>query len=92
MNIRRYLNELFPLDACFTEEMMQEYEFYKEYLLYLHIREFDNAKVLVANYSAIIPNSAKLKHAKQMVSTRLRFTLFALYKEMCYKIETRKRT
>ena len=92
MNVRRYLNELFPKDACFTEEMMQEYEFYKEFLLYLHKRQFDEAKNLVAKYSSIIPNSAKLKQAKKMTSTMLRFRIFALYKEMNYKKELNKRT
>ncbi len=90
MKVRRYLNELFPQDACFTEDRMQEYEFYKEYLLYLHKREFDNANALVAKYSAIIPNSAKLKQAKKMTSARLRFVLFASYKDRCYKKDLKK--
>ena len=92
MNVRRYLNDLFPQDACFTEEMMREYEFYKEFLLYLHKKEFDNAKKLVKNYSDIIPNSAKLKQAKRIISTRLLFVLFASYKDRCYKKELRKNT
>ena len=28
MQIRRYLNKLFPQDACFSEDWMREYEFY----------------------------------------------------------------
>ena len=92
MNVRRYLNELFPQDACFTEEMMQEYEFYKEFLLYLHKRDFDNAKKLVEKYSKIIPNSSKLRQAKKMSMTRLRFEIFAIYKAMIYKKELRKNT
>jgi len=92
MKVRRYLNELFPEDACFTEGMMQEYEFYKEFLLYLHKREFDNAKNLVAKYSKIIPDSVKLRQAKKMTSARLRFKVFAMYKAMIYKKELRKNT
>lgn len=92
MNVRRYLNEQFPQDACFTEEMMQEYEFYKEFLLYLHKRQFDEAKNLIAKYIRIIPDSAKLKQAKKMTSTRLHFMIFALYKTEIYKRDLRKNT
>lgn len=92
MNVRRYLNELFPQDVCWTEEMMQEYTFYKEFLLYLHKRQLDNAKNLVARYAGVIPDSAKLRQAKKMTATKLRFALFALYKAMIYKRELRKST
>ena len=92
MNIRRYLNELFPQDACFTEEMMREYEFYKEFLLYLHKRQLEKAKGLVAKYADIIPESSKLKKAKIMTSSRLGFMAFALYKSFCYQKELRNNT
>lgn len=51
--IRRYLNELFPDDACFTEAQIQEQLFYKEFLLYLHRGEYRNAKELVRNASSL---------------------------------------
>lgn len=92
MNIRRYLNELFPQDVFFAEAMIQEYEFYKEFLLYLHKRRLDEARNLITKYSSIIPNSSKLKQAKKMTTTRLRFAFFALYKEMIYNRELRKHT
>ena len=52
-NIRRYLNELFPDDACFSEAWLQEYEFYKEFLLYLHRMEYKKAKELVRKASSL---------------------------------------
>ena len=50
---RRYLNELFPADACFSEEELQEYEFYKKFLLYLHNLEYNKAKELVRQTSSL---------------------------------------
>lgn len=92
MSVRRYLNEMFPQDACFTEEMMQEYVFYKEFLLYLHKRQLNDARNLVAKYADVIPDSAKLKQARKMTASKLRFEAFALYKAMIYKRELRKST
>ena len=92
MSVRRYLNEMFPQDACFTEKMIQEYVFYKEFLLYLHKRQLNDARNLVAKYADVIPDSAKLKQAQKMTASKLRFKAFALYKSMCYKKELRKNT
>lgn len=50
--IRRYLNELFPDDACFSEEDIQEQLFYKEFLLYLHNLEYKKAKELMRRASS----------------------------------------
>lgn len=72
-NIRRYLNELFPADACFTEAQLQEYEFYKEFLLYLRRRDYKSAKAIVANHSPLIEQSDKLRKAKRCTKTRLHF-------------------
>ena len=80
MNIRRYLNELFPEDACVSEGWMQEYEFYKEFLLYVHQRDYSKAKNLIANQSALIAQNFKLRQAKRMTQTWLRFILFHYYK------------
>ena len=71
-NIRRYLNELFPDDVCFSEEWLQEYEFYKEFLLYLHQFKYRQAKQLIAN-AAAIADSAKVNQAKRFSKTRLHF-------------------
>ena len=91
MDIRRYLNELFPQDACVSEEWMQEYVFYKEFLLLLHKRNYGKAKRLVSDYSDRISNSQKLKQAKKVTSTWLGFVAFAIYKESSYRKDIEKR-
>lgn len=93
MNIRRYLNELFPADACFTEEWMQDYEFYKEYLLYLHKLQYKKAKELLT--CAAQTKAAGQPHylqAKRMSVNILRFVAFAFYKELTYIKDIKNRT
>lgn len=92
MNIRRYLNELFPHDACFTESQMQEYEFYKEFLLYLHCSDYAKAQSIIANRESQIENSLKLLQAKRFTRTWLHFTAFHFYKEYSYFKELNNRT
>ena len=89
---RRYLNELFPDDVCFSEEWLLEYEFYKEFLLYLHKLDYKKAKQLIADVSAKIPNSAKLKQAKRFTKTRLHFIAAHYLKELKYKKELKQNT
>lgn len=89
--IRRYLNELFPNDACFSEEDIQEQLFYKEFLLYLHNLEYKKAKQLIAN-AAAIAHSAKVKQAKDFTKTRLHFIAAHYVKELKYKKDLKKRT
>lgn len=84
---RRYLNELFPQDACFTEAMLQEQLFYKEFLLYLHQREYSKAKLLIANHSPLIDNSAKLRQATRFTKTWLHFLCAYIFKEIKRRIE-----
>lgn len=91
MNIRRYLNELFPDDACFSEEQLQEYEFYKEFLLYLHGFEYQKAKFLIANHSSLIERSVKLRQAKRFVKTWLHFILAHYIKEFSYRKDIKQR-
>ena len=91
MDIRRYLNELFPKDAYISEEWMQEYVFYKEFLLLLHKRDYRMSKRLVSDYSGRIPDSQKLKQAKKVTSTWLGFVAFAIYKESSYRKDIEKR-
>ena len=79
--IRRYLNELFPTDACFTEAMLQEQLFYKEYLLYVHRRDYAAAKQLIMNVNSIIADSAKVCQAKRFTRTWLHFIAFHFYKK-----------
>lgn len=90
-NIRRYLNELFPEDVCFDEAWLQEYEFYKEFLLYLHQFKYKQAKQLIAN-AAAIANSSKVKQAKRFSKTRLHFIVAHCIKEYQYKKDLNKRT
>lgn len=90
-NIRRYLNELFLDDVCFDEEWLQEYEFYKEFLLYLHQLDYKKAKQLIAN-AAAIADSAKVKQAKRFSKTWLHFIAAHYIKERAYSKDLRKRT
>ena len=95
---RRYLNELFPADACFSEEELQEYEFYKEFLLYLHQLDYKKAKELVRRASSIpffqeggggrLP--AKLQQAKRFTKTWLHFLAAHFIKEFKYQQELRQ--
>ena len=90
-NIRRYLNELFPEDVCFDEQWIQEYEFYKEFLMYLHQFKYKESKQLIAKVSANIPNSAKLRQAKRFSKTWLHFIAAHYVKEYKYKQELNRR-
>lgn len=91
-NIRRYLNELFPDDICFSEEWLKEYEFYKEFLLYLHQMEYKKAVALIELVSVNIPNSTKLKQAKCFTKTWLHFIAAHYMKEHKYHKNIIERT
>ena len=90
-NIRRYLNELFPNDACISEKCLQEYEFYKEFLLYLHQLDYKKAKQLIANV-ATIADMTKVKQAKRLTKTWLHFIAAHYIKEFKYGKELKRRT
>jgi len=92
MNTRRYLNELFPEDACFSEEQMKDYEFYKEFLLYLHRRQYENSKRLLVRYQQLINNQPHYSKASKICKTRLRFYAFHIYKELNYRKNIIRRT
>ena len=92
MDTRRYLNELFPQDACFTEEQMLDYEFYKEFQLYLHRLHYRDARSLVEKYQTTIGNQSHFKQAKRFCKTRLYFFLFSMYKEFVYIKDRYSRT
>lgn len=83
-DIRRYLNELFPNDACFSETELQEQVFYKEFLLYLHKLDYKQAKQLVASAVAI-SDTPKVRQAKRFTRTWLHFVLAHYIKERSYK-------
>ena len=87
---RRYLNELFPDDACFAEKDIQEQLFYKEFLLYLHQCNYRKAKQLIADASAIA-DTAKVCQAKRFAQTRLHFIVAHYIKEYKYRQELNQR-
>ena len=89
---RRYLNELFPVDACFTEAMLQEQLFYKEFLLYLYQCNYAAAKQLVADANSILANSIKVCQAKRFTRTWLHFVAFHFYKKFINLKELKQRT
>ena len=78
---RRYLNELFPEDACISETELKEYLFYKEFLLYLHQLNYKQAKALVSGVDSGIKGSAKFLRASTFTKTRLHFFVAHLSKE-----------
>ena len=84
MDTRRYLNELFPDDACFTEEQMQDFEFYKEFLLYLHRCDYRQAKQLMQKYRHLATQTHYMQATKYMRSW-FHFIAFHCYKEHVYK-------
>lgn len=89
---RRYLNELFPVDACFTEAMLQEQLFYKEFLLYLHQCDYVAAKRLLANVNPLIVNSAKVRQSRRFTRSWLHFVAFHFYKKYINQKELKQRT
>lgn len=88
--IRRYLNELFPNDACFTEAELQEQVFYKEFLLYLHQLDYKKAKQLIVD-AATIADMPKVKQAKRFSKTWLHFVVAHYIKERMYRGDLKKR-
>lgn len=89
-DIRRYLNEIFPKDACFSERELQEQVFYKEFLLYLHQFKYKQAKLLIAN-AAAISDMPKVKQAKRFSKTWLHFIAAHYIKEYNYQKDLQKR-
>lgn len=93
MDTRRYLNELFPQDACFSEEWMLDYEFYKEFLLYLHKWQYRKAQELLARAAQTkAVGQPHYLQAKRMTCSWLRFVAFAIYKELMYIKDVKNRT
>lgn len=77
MNIRRYLNELFPDNVVFDEAFCRDYELYKEFLLYTYRLDYQSANKIVQKWEL---DSRNYKQAKRMTSNVLIFVCFALYK------------
>lgn len=81
METRRYLNELFPNNACITEEQLQEKMFAKEFYYDVYHWKYDDAKHLVISASKEIIDSKIVKIAKRFTSSKLLFALYHYYKK-----------
>lgn len=92
MDTRRYLNELFPQDACFTEAQMQDYEFYKEYQLYLHRLQYGKVKTLIEKHQPLIGGQPHFRQARRFSKTWLHFFLFSIYKRVVLLKDRQSRT
>lgn len=89
MDTRRYLNELFPVDACVTEAQMADYLFYKEFLLYLHNLQYRKACSLVKSYGQETSHS---RQARRFTANFPSFFAFHFYKEIMYVKDRVERT
>lgn len=89
MEIRKYLEELYPGQTGYSQEWADEYLFYREYLLYLHNGVFRNAKQLVDNCNLKTP---KVNKARKMTANRLVFMLFRWYKIKSIQNDLKQRT
>jgi hypothetical protein len=84
MRVRKYLNELFPNDIVVDDDWMDDYIFYKEFLLYVHQRDYKKAKDIVKSDHY---QSRNLKQAQRFTKSWLHFIVFHLYKEINYKLQ-----
>ena len=91
-DIRRYLNDLFPADACFTEKQLKEQVFYKGFLLYLHQRKFKKAKQLIASVLGEVEDGEKLHQAKHFTKSWFHFMAAHYIKENAYRKDIIHRT
>jgi hypothetical protein len=90
MEIRRYLRDKFALQQCnYSEDYIQEYLFYREYLLYLYQGDFSRAKQLVDTSKL---NTPKVNKARKMTLNILVFSLFRWYKMRSLKNDLKQRT
>ena len=90
MEIRRYLREKYALQLFnYSEEYIQDYLFYREYLLYLYQGDFRQAKQLVDKCNL---NTPKVNKARKMTANRVVFMLFRLYKLKSLKNNLNQRT
>lgn len=83
MRVRKYLNELFPNDIVVDDAWMDDYVFYKEFLLYVHKLEYKKARNLAINYAS---NTRNAKSARLYTNSWLNFIAFHIYKEIHYKL------
>ena len=90
MEIRRYLRDNFALQLYnYSEEYIQEYLFYREYLLCLHQGDYRKAKQLSDDCKL---HTSKVNKARKMTVNRLVFILFRWYKMKSLKNDLKQRT
>ena len=90
MEIRRYLRDKYALQLFnYSEQYIQEYIFYREYLLYLHQGDYYKAKQLTNNCKLHTPKANK---ARKMTANRVVFALFRWYKLRSLKNDLKQRT
>lgn len=82
IEIRRYLNELFPNDVCVTEAQLQEKMFAKEFYYDVYHMRFNDARNLITSAPKEIKNSKIVKIAKRYTSSRLLFAVYHYYKKI----------
>lgn len=92
VDIRRYLNGLYPDDVPFSEEWGTDYVFYKEFLLYMHQKDYNKARMLVEQAPEAIRQLSHYKQAQRAVRTKAHFLAFHLYKKIRLNRDLRKRT
>lgn len=92
METRRYLNELFPKDACFTEIMLQERMFHKEFLYYVYHMEYSKAQHLIASLPDSLQESQCVIRDKKYAHNRLIFAAYHYYKRYKKNINILKQT
>jgi len=79
MNIRRYLNELFPDDVVFDEAYCRDYELWKEFLLYVYQFDYDKACEISVKLDGKQRNG---KQARKVTANRVMFYGFCCYKRL----------
>ena len=90
MDIRRYLRDKYALQLFnYSEEYIQEYLFYREYLLYLYQGDFSEAKKLI---NACNLHTPKVNKARKMTANRVVFALFRWYKMKSLMNDLKQRT
>ena len=82
IEIRRYLNELFPNDVCVTEAQLQEKMFAKKFYYDVYHMRFNDARNLITSAPKEIKNSKIVKIAKRYTSSRLLFAVYHYYKKI----------
>ena len=88
-DMRRYLHSLFPDDVPFTEQWATEFVQHKQFLQYAWYGRYNKAKTLVHQMDDASNMKKKLR---KIVSNKLFFYCFTVYKHLVRFRDYRKRT